>query len=763
MSNDILELRGPFERRGAKNPGPPSLPKGKNVDAEHLKELRKQLEGILESWREMTELGIPVIVSVKYIRVIAKSNRAKRLLSEKADDASTHIVGAKLDCSNDPRNPKHIITYCVSPENIEATIHCLKTCEDYIRINFGESISQENLDSIAKKGFRNKLRGLSKTAFMQAVRDAYFIESFFIEKQAPSILDESFVTLYDTKIDTKELLDKIGLRDIQGTRIIDRSIRLYDDEYDLLRRKAPFLIAMGTLDLADFGNHHANEYPAKHAEAPDMPEIDSPHNEPFVGVIDIVFSKGSYFDEWVKSDDLSDPDIPFGKDKEHGTKVASIIVDGPALNPWLEDGCGRFCVKHFGVARSDKVSTFRLLRDIREIVESNASIKVWNLSLGDPCECPENFISPIGALLDELQAKCDVMFVVAGTNIDPEHPSERIGAPADSINSLVVNSVNEEKEPAEYSRRGPILSFYGKPDIAYYGGTKEAPLRVATSKGITTDYGTSFAAPWITRKVAFLIYKANRSKEEAKALIIDSAYGWESEPPSRVTGFGVPPIRISDILSTENNEIRFVVSTIVDSYETYNHRIPIPTDKNGRYPFMARATLCYFPHCKRSQGVDYTNTEIDLHFGRIKRSERIKKDADGKSFSDTTYNIVSLDGNNQGDEGCMNYEGPARLMYRKWDNIKHICDKPKKRFSPRKSYDGQDWGLLLRRKSRENAIDTPPLRVCVVVTLKEMMGNNRFDDFTRDCSLKSGWIVNRLSVDIINEIHAEASKDIDFE
>ena len=38
---------------------------------------------------------------------------------------------------------------------------------------------------------------------------------------------------------------------------------------------------------------------------------------------------------------------------------------------------------------------------------------------------------------------------------------------------------------------------------------------------------------------------------------------------------------------------------------------------NEKFPFYAKAVLCYFPKCTRSQGVDYTNTELDLQFGRM--------------------------------------------------------------------------------------------------------------------------------------------------
>lgn len=33
--------------------------------------------------------------------------------------------------------------------------------------------------------------------------------------------------------------------------------------------------------------------------------------------------------------------------------------------------------------------------------------------------------------------------------------------------------------------------------------------------------------------------------------------------------------------------------------------------------FLAKAILAYFPSSDRNQGLDYTSTEMDLHFGRI--------------------------------------------------------------------------------------------------------------------------------------------------
>lgn len=99
---------------------------------------------------------------------------------------------------------------------------------------------------------------------------------------------------------------------------------------------------------------------------------------------------------------------------------------------------------------------------IRNIVASNPDIKVWNLSLGSCLESPENIISPEASMLDKLQNEYDIVFVVAGTNKtreDSRTKPKRIGAPADSINSLVVNATSILKEPASYTREGPVLNF----------------------------------------------------------------------------------------------------------------------------------------------------------------------------------------------------------------------------------------------------------------------------------------------------------------
>ena len=179
-----------------------------------------------------------------------------------------------------------------------------------------------------------------------------------------------------------------------------------------LKEKAPYLIAMATEDKSKLSY---DEVIGGESSATNM-TIDPPGNQPTIGVIDTMFDEQVYFSEWVEFRKMIDDEIPLNQsDYDHGTAVSSIIVDGPAINPNLDDGCGKFKVKHFGVAAKGQYSAFYIMKQIKMIVADNPDIKVWNLSLGSDNEVNLNSISPEAAILDEIQYEQDVIFVVAGT------------------------------------------------------------------------------------------------------------------------------------------------------------------------------------------------------------------------------------------------------------------------------------------------------------------------------------------------------------
>lgn len=737
--NDILQLKGHFEQKTRDNrPGPSNIPKEKKVKLEHLIELKEDLERVCKFW-EADTLQINPLVSAYYTDVVAKSNRIKCLLSKGGKSSNSSIVGAKF--ANDPCK-KHIITHCVDKNVILGAISKLEQSIIVVKQMFGDSISHDDIKLINSKEKKYDESNIARTTFVNTIVDSYYVEKFGVELDVDEFTENTIITIYQTGVSTSELMRRLKIDFLPVRSIDETTLLLTPDQYKRLKQKAPYLIAMAVSDISELTRDDFVSCVEKTISIP------RPTSEPIVGVIDTMFDNSVYFSEWVEFTNMLDNNIPLSAgDFDHGTKVSSIIVDGPAANPNLDDGCGRFRVRHFGVATSGKFSSFTVLRAIRDIIAQNRDIKVWNLSLGSSMEINPNFISPEAAILDQIQYENDVIFVIAGTNKNLSRKSrQRIGAPADSINAIVVNSVDFENQPASYSREGLVLSFFNKPDISYYGGDRMQGIRTCSPIGECISVGTSYAAPWISRKIAYLIEVIGLTREVAKALIVDAAAGWKKvEAPSQLIGYGVVPKRIEEILQSKDDEIRFVLSGISEKYDTYNFNIPVPIFKE-KQPYIAKATLCYFPKCSRNQGVDYTNTELDLHFGRLKGNE-----------------IKTINDNEQGLEGIHPlYEGQARKLYRKWDNIKHICEKIKSRHSPKKVYENGLWGISIKTKARFDGKDGEGLKFGVVITLKEINGVNRIENFIHQCAFR-GWLVNRIDVMNRVDIYNKAEEEVEFD
>lgn len=742
--NEVLELKGKrFVQAGKKvYGGGPAMNSKVVVTSQHLNKLITKLQQIKEFWLCEDKPFNGVLVSVYYNKIVAKTNRIAGLF--KGDLSNYAIVGAKFNA----QKTKHIITYFLSLEDLEKSINKLNKVKEIIISSFKDGINKTLFD---KNNIFNKINfqnyHLSKSSFKQIIADVSYIEDFDVEKPNQQF-KESIITLYDTGTDPKQLFHKIGI-DILSSRILDNhTVFLDENQSKILFEKAPYLVSMATENLSDLS---PEDFIKNYQQ--DIIHIPAPTIEPTIGVIDTLFDKRVYFSEWVDYHDMVDENIfKSPEDYRHGTAVSSIIVDGPRLNPWLNDGCGRFRVRHFGVAAGAKFSSFSIIKQIKRIVTSNKDIKVWNISLGSNQEINDNFISAEAAVLDQLQFENDVIFVVAGTN-KPNANVERIGSPADSINSLVVNAVTKSGLSTKYTRKGLALSFFAKPDVSYYGGSEEQYIHVCEPLGLANVAGTSFAAPWLARKLSYLIDVLGLNREIAKALIIDAARGWNETPtPEEVAiyGHGVVPIKIEEIVQSKDDEIKFVVTDVSEKWNTYSYHFPVPL-KDNHYPYYARATMCYFPMCDRTQGVDYTNTELNLHFGRINdnnKLEEINKDKQNQDITSETERSYIL-------------EGEARDRFRKWDNVKYVSEIFKEKRIPKISYSNKNWGMEVKTNNRLDPKDGVGLRFGVIVTLKEMFGVNRIDEFIKNCNL-NGWLVNKIDIKNRIDIHEKINEDIEF-
>lgn len=734
--NSVLELKGEVKSRNKPSAHfpPKNIKEGEQITVADFDNLINQLDNIASFWKNDTRIG-GALVSVHYKRIIPKSLRIQYLLKEKGASPDESICGAKFGeyYDNGICRKAHIFTYFVSVDTLESTKKLLELCR-YLLIRDYNGIATSETTKKINEGCYDKTL-INKTRLLGCFVDVAAVLKFDIDIDDSVDKENGIVSLYRTNANNEVLLEKLGVRNISSKKLDEDTFLLDKDELTALRNEAPYLISMGVVDWTEIPELDTGDS----QELYQVQTIQNPTNEPIIGVIDSLFDENVYFSKWVEHHNMLDPSLPIdSRDYRHGTSITSLIVDAPSINPNLDDGCGNFRVRHFSVAKYGRNSSFTIIKKIRQIVAENTDIKVWNLSLGSNEEINSNFISPEAAELDSLQNEYDVIFVVAGTNnkID-DRKDMKIGAPADSLNSLVVNSVGFDNKPASYKRVGPVLSFFYKPDVSYYGGDgnkKEELIRVCEPLGEGFRAGTSYAAPLIARKLAYLIHIMGLSKELAKALIIDSAAGWDRKDSiSHDIGYGVVPVHINDIVETREDEIKFMLSGTVMKYETYTYNIPVPM-VNDAFPFFAKATMAYFPKCDRKQGVDYTSTELDIHIGRV-----------------TGEDIKPIDDNTQDRQGVKGtYEEDARRLYRKWDNVKHVSEKINSKSRPRKSYGTDRWGFEIKTKERMDPNAGRGIKFGVVVTLKEMNGKNRIDDFIQACSLR-GWFVNRL--DINNRIN----------
>lgn len=752
--NNLLEVKVRYNH-GKRGDSPifVNLRKDGETTVDRVQKLQENLRAIVRYYESIPKYLKGYLVDVHYNDIIAKSKRISELLRPSGKQTNDVVVGARF--SNAPEGQEnHIITYYVDEKTIKKTLEKLDETKRFLVEKLNGRAVSENFNETKEKKLNLDYEGYtSKSAIRNMIVDCSVVESMSVPHVTVETQKESFLlTFFQTEYSLSEMLEELKIDRYRypyafyGRDTISVSWALYQ----ILQDKVPYMISMISADLSQITLGTVDKSKQKYKR-----DIPKPTNEPTIGVIDNLFDEEVYFSEWVENMDYLDEFETIGGrevSREHGTEVTSIIVDGPSLNPWLDDGCGRFKVRHFGVC-VDRISVPRLVNKIRKIVNDNPDIHVWNLSLGTDDEVSKNFISYDGSALDELQASKNIIFVISGTN-DNRNKKEgmlRIGSPADSLNAVVVNSVKRNGLPASYTRKGTILSFFNKPDVSYYGGDyeKSERIRVCSSKDIEEVYGTSFASPWIARKLSFLIDVMGFSREVAKALLIDSAAGWEFKTSTykiqNQIGYGIVPIKISDILESDNREIRFVLYGTASSYITSNYSIPVPRDSDNKYPFIARATLCYFPQCSRVQGVDYTSRELSLRFGRV----------NGKG------EIDDINENIQDEAGHAVDERKSRKEFRKWENTKFIS-KILKKNRALNSYDERLWGISIVSKERLTTFMNSNLNFGVVITLREINGVNRIQDFIMACTLR-GWIVNEVKLENRLTLYNKNQGEITFD
>ena len=166
----------------------------------------------------------------------------------------------------------------------------------------------------------------------------------------------------------------------------------------------------------------------------------------------------------------------------------------------------------------------------------------------------------------------------------------------------------------------------------------------------------------------------------------------------------------------------------------------------NKFPFIARATLAYFPTCSPNQGVDYTDTELSLQFGRIE--------------GETSTAIKSIVNDNNVEKEYIP-ETDLRRWLGKWENVKVKAEK----FTSRKKGKGVlgkgYWGLKLVSSERLYGYKHRPFNFAVVVTLKNLKGQNLNEEFKQLC-IYNNWRVSDIDIDQMLQANLEGNTEINW-
>ena len=319
---------------------------------------------------------------------------------------------------------------------------------------------------------------------------------------------------------------------------------------------------------------------------------------PVVGVLDTGIAPIGHLSPWLLENEHTNYPEEY-TNRLHGTAVASIIEYSDDLNG--TDICSTDGVNLFSalVYPNQRIYPEDLVDNIREAVERNPDIKIWNMSL--------------------------------------------ISKSADSIRALTVGSIAETKAeydyadpnmPSPFTRVGPGPASIIKPDLVFYGGNAGMHDGKRIEHGIRTfnlddedvrHAGTSFSTPAVTRIVSDLAYMMQEEFDPLllRALTIHYAKypeGIQMKMTEKVNqmGFGVP-IKAQDILYNSPDEITLILRDTLDKgsfVEMFN--FPFPTslvDENGFFRGQIILTLVNKSIVDEKQAGEYCQSNIDILFG----------------------------------------------------------------------------------------------------------------------------------------------------
>lgn len=480
---------------------------------------------------------------------------------------------------------------------------------------------------------------------------------------------------------------------------------------------------------------------------------------PKVAVFDSGVGAGNpSLNPWIQSRDVYvlHPDT----DHIHGNAVASLVAGATAMNATFV--CPPCLIHDVSALENGGSRLGDLSVRLSEAVAKQPDVKVWNISLGENAPCDTDLFSELAQVLDALTDQHGVLFVVAAGNYKSEPRrvwppnndalTDRVGSPGESVRALTVgsichagtpNTLNQEGEPAAYSRRGPGPVFTPKPDIVHHGGNVDTPWAAGPSSNMVlapngvaySQFGTSYAAPMVSALTAHVwqslvghaSLQANPSLVKALMMHAAQLSGPAYEPwERRYYGAGFPKDALSVLFDRDDSfTLVFEASLIPGAWRWRKTNYPIPDAlrHQGKFRGEVIITAAYAPPLDASYGSEYVRANLELGFGVD----------DGENFHGQVPQLR--------EKGSAGYEAEQIEHGGKWSPVK----VHRKKFP--QGIAGDVWALnatlTLRALQPQLATD---LKTYIVVTLRAVDGDPRVHTQGIQAVQAANWIHHSLPV-----------------
>jgi len=397
---------------------------------------------------------------------------------------------------------------------------------------------------------------------------------------------------------------------------------------------------------------------------------------PVVGVVDAGITRASAMTAWSAGtvDFMREPD----PDRDHGTFIAGLLVNGAAFNPMQpieQDPCKFYDYDLFSEDSDKYGDNFQngfidMMRQLDHELSGSKpeGMRVINLSLNPESMTDQSGYSPYAAIIDEIADKHDVIFVISAGNLESAQArgrwpdgampalqqlasyrqlgSDRIYVPGETARNITVGALelidqSGHTRPARYSRRGPATSAGIKPDFAQVGGclTSNKPLHSVDHAGaVIAQEGTSYAAPLVAKTLALLDHRIEG--RPPRDVLMALMYHFAKMPSllndkllndvsKDFAGFGVPA-SVEAMLATDDSSITIIFEDFLpDRHElSFDFEWPDVLVENGMTRGVVDLTIVYSPPLDRRHQAEFTRVNLDAYL----RQETVHKKTGKVSF-----------------------------------------------------------------------------------------------------------------------------------